>query len=148
VRGGAPKRHKSEASQVIRIRNNIDDNGSVKLAKDLLRHVEDVLGEDLYAVLIDLLSAVHEVIGLHIGQLVGEALAIETFLLLARGMRVVPEGNNNTSKAVILAVGNPWLVLLGAAEEAKLVLLIDKAAKVFVQVRKRSGVERFLVCHF
>ena len=89
---------------MIRIRNNIDDNGSVKLAKDLLRHVEDVLGEDLYAVLIDLLSAVHEVIGLHIGQLVGEALAIEIFLLLARGMRVVAEGHNNTSKAVILAV--------------------------------------------
>lgn len=130
--GGTSNRHKSEASQVIWIRNNIDDKGSVKLAQDLLRHVEDVLGEDLYAVLIDLLSAVHEVVGLYIGQLFGEALAIETFLLLARGMRVVPEGHNNTSKAVILAVGNPWLVLLGAAEEAKLVLLINKASKAFV----------------
>ena len=122
--------------------------GSVKLAQDLLRDVENVLREDLYAVLIDLLRALHEVIWLQIGQLVGKALAIETFLLLARGMRIVPERHNNTFKAVILAVGNPWLVLLRAAEEAKLVLLIDKAAKAFVQVRKRSRVERFLVCHF
>jgi hypothetical protein len=120
----------------------------VKLAQDLFRHVEDILREDLYAVLIDLLSALHEVIGLHVGQLVGETLAIEIFLLLARSMRVVAEGHNNTSKAVILAVGNSWLVLFGAAEEAKVVLLIDKAAKVLVQVRERSGVERLLICHF
>ena len=120
----------------------------MQLAQDLLRHVEDVLREDLYAVLIDLLSALHEVIGLHIGQLVGEALTIEIFLLLTRSMRVVAEGHNNTSKAVILAVGNPWLVLLGATEEAKLVLLIDKGAQVLVQVRERSGVEGLLVCHY
>jgi hypothetical protein len=68
--GGTLRRHKSEASQVIRIKDNIDDKGSVKLTQDLLRHVEDVLGEDLYAVLINLLSAVHEVVGLHVGQLV------------------------------------------------------------------------------
>ena len=120
----------------------------MELTKDLLRDVEHVLREDLNAVIIYALSAIHEVVWLDIGEFVCQALAIEILLLLTRGVSVISEGHDDALEAIILASCHTWLVLLGATVEAKLILLVNEGAKVLIQVGERSGIERLLVCHF
>ena len=120
----------------------------MELAKDLLGHGEHVLGQDLHAVIVDFLSAVHEVVRLHVGELFGEALAVLVFLLIARGVRVEAVRNNDRLEAVILAIGNTWLILLRALEETQVVLLINERAETFVQMSKRFGVKGLLISHY
>ena len=105
--------------------NRVAEDSSVEVAQDLLRHVEHVFGEDLHAVIVDFLGAVHEVIGLDVGELFGKALAVLVLLLIAGGVRVEAVRNDDALEAVILAIGNAGLVLLRALEKAEIVLLIN-----------------------
>lgn len=84
----------------------------MKVAEDLLRDVEHVLGEDLNAVIIDSLSAFHEVVGLDVRELLGQALAIKVLFLVARGVGVEAVGNDGAFEAVVLAHRDAWGVLL------------------------------------
>ena len=78
-------------------------DGSVELAKDLLGHGEHVVGHDLNAIIVDFLSAIHEVIGLDVGELLGKTLAVLVFLLITRGMKVEAVGNDSVLEAIVLA---------------------------------------------
>jgi len=84
----------------------------MELAQDLFGNVEHVLGQDLYAIIVDSLSAVHEVVGFDVGELFGKALAVLVLLLIARSVRVEAVGDDHTFETVILASGNARLVLL------------------------------------
>ena len=79
---------------------------SVEIAEDLLRHVEHVLGQDLNAIVIDSLSAIHEVISLDVWELLSKALAILILFLVTRSVSVEAVGNNCIFEAVVLAQGN------------------------------------------
>ena len=119
----------------------------MKLAENLLRHIEHELREDLYTVVIDALGAIHIVLWLHIWELVCEALAIEVLFLIARSVEVVAVRDHHTSEAVIFAGGKTWLIFLSTAEEAELILLINKGAEILIQVGKSPCVKGLFVCH-
>ena len=90
----------------------------MEFLKDLLGHVEHVLRKNHYAVIVYLLSAVNEVIGLHVGESLAQALLVQIFFLLTRGMSVEAVRHDYVLEAIVLAVGDAWLVLLCALEEA------------------------------
>ena len=84
----------------------------MEIAEDLLRYVEHVLGEDLNAIIVDSLSAIHEVISFNIGELLCKTLAILVLLLVTRGVRVEAVGDNGALEAVVLAHRDTGNVLL------------------------------------
>ena len=94
------------------------------------------------------MSAIHEIISLHIRELLRKAFAVLVLLLVTRGVAVEAVRNHNALEAVILAGSNAWLVFLGALEKAEVVLLVNKCTEVLVQVREGPGVERLLICHY
>lgn len=120
----------------------------MKFREDLLRCLKHEIGEDLHTILIDLVRALNEVVLRDIGELACEALAIQILFLIAWGMRDIAIGNDNWLEAVVFAVRDVLASFLSAPEEAQVVLLIDKFAKIFVKSSELWSVEGFLVCHY
>jgi hypothetical protein len=104
----------------------------MKIAKNTLGHVEHELREDLNTVGVDLMSAINEIILRDIGELLSEALAIEILFLIARGMSIETVWYDDSTEAVVFAIGDTWLILLSAFVEAEIVLFIDKLAEGLV----------------
>jgi hypothetical protein len=84
----------------------------VEITKDLLRYVEHVLGQDLNAIIIDSLSAIHEVISFNIGELLSKTFAILVLFLITRSVSMEAVRNNCVLKAVIFAYRDTSNVLL------------------------------------
>ncbi len=84
----------------------------MEIAEDLLRHGEHVLGEDLNSIIVDSLSAIHEVISFNIGELLCKTFAILVLLLVTRSVRVEPVWDNGALETVVLAYRDTGNVLL------------------------------------
>ena len=100
----------------------------------MLAHIREVVTEDLYSVLIDLLGAVNVVLLLDVRELGSKAPPVAVVFIVSCQMILESEGDDGSLDAFIFAVLQRFVRLLITLVKAQVVLSINQCSQGFVKV--------------
>ncbi len=100
----------------------------------MLAHIREVVTEDLYSVLIDLLGAINVVLLFDVRELGSKAPPVAVVFIVSGQVILESEGNDGSLDTVIFAVLQRFIRLLIALVKAQVVLSINQSSQGFVKV--------------